>query len=76
MAYKVQVEIKIVETSDSSVESALDMMDSDAVRFISTKDGETIDGIERAVVDTSYDAMRKALSKHLSELSKKKVLKK
>jgi len=72
MAYKVKVEIKIVETSDSSVESALDMMDSDAVRFISTKDGETIDGIERAVVDTSYDAMRKALSKHLSELSKKK----
>lgn len=76
MAYKIQVEIRIVETPDNSSVASLDKADSDAVKLISTESGESIDGIERAVVDTSYDAMRKALSKHLAEISKKKRLRK
>jgi len=76
MAYKIQVEIKIVETPDRPAEFTLDKLDSGAVKIIANESGESIDGIERAVVDTSYDAMRQALSKHLAELSKKKALKK
>jgi len=43
---------------------------------ISEKNAISIDNCERSLLQTAYPAIREAISKHLSDVSKKRFLKK
>lgn len=74
--YKVKVKVEIVE---SDQEVAVDLIQTEAGQFelvISEEQALSIDACEQALLHTNYPAIRAALAKHLTELSKKKQLKK
>jgi len=74
--YKVKVNVEIVE---SDQEVAVDLIQTEAGQFelvISEEQALSIDECEQALLRTNYPAIRAALAKHLTELSKKKQLKK
>lgn len=74
--YKVKVNVEIVE---SDQEVAVDLIQTEAGQFelvISEEQALSIDACEQALLRTNYPAIRAALAKHLTELSKKKQLKK
>jgi formaldehyde-activating enzyme involved in methanogenesis len=72
--YKIKVKVEIVE-SDQAVEE--DLIETEAGQFemvISEEQAISIDACEQALLQTNYPAIRAAIAKHLTELSKKKRL--
>ena len=74
--YKIKVNIEIVESDDPKVKDAKEQNDGSFKMTINEKDAISIDNSERALLQTSYPAIREALAKHLENVSKKKALKK
>jgi len=75
--YKVKVKVELIECNDDAkAHDPQKEKDSGFTMTISEQDAISIDNCERAVLMTAHPAIRDAISKHLSELSKKKPLKK
>jgi len=71
--YKVQVKIEIVECNDNDVKEQELTSEKDGCfsMTISEKDAISIDSCEKSVLMTAYPTIREAISRHLTEISKK-----
>ena len=74
--YKIRVKVEFVECNDPKQDSPIEQNDGSFQMSIDEADSLSIDNCETAVMRTSYEAIRAALSEHLSEASKKKPSKK
>ncbi len=68
--YRVKVDVLIEEVVDG--ESSIDNLDRASGRLLAEKDAESIDKVERVVMERSYAEIRRALGEHFSFISKKK----
>lgn len=71
--YKVRIRVEIVPAGepDGPGGGSLDGIDEEAVKTISAEQASSIDDMEETLLENAYDVMRRALGKHLSEVSKK-----
>ncbi len=74
--YKIRVKVEFVESDDPEHNSPMKQNDGSFEMSIDGADAISIDKCETAALRTSYEAIRDALSEHLSEASKKKPSKK
>lgn len=74
--YQIKVNVEIVECSEDELSEPLKQEDGSFKMCISEGDAISIDRCEQALLKTNYKAIREAISKHLSEVSKKKLLSK
>ena len=75
--YKVKVNVELIECNDDAKEhDPLKEKDGCFSMTISERDAISIDHCERAVLMAAHPTIRDAISRHLSEISKKKPLKK
>ena len=69
--YKIKVKVEIVE---SEQEAEVDLIQTEEGQFelvITQEQAVSIDECEQALLRTNYPAIRAAIAKHLTELSKK-----
>lgn len=71
MSYRIRVGIEISECKEAQSETILKPKMGVYEQVISPEMGESIDGCEGALLDMSYEAMRRSLSAHLSQTSQK-----
>ena len=75
--YKIQINVELIECNDETKKHDLKQdKNGNFTMTISEKDAMSIDLCERAVLMAAHPTIREAISKHLSEISKKKSLKK
>jgi hypothetical protein len=74
--YKIKVKVEIVECDAKNGKKPQEKDDGSFEMIIDETDAISIDNSERALLSTAYPSIRKALAKHLEEVSKKKSLKK
>lgn len=74
--YKIKVKVEIVECDAKNGRTPQEKDDGSFEMIIDEKDAISIDNSEKALLSTAYPSIRKALGKHLEEVSKKKSLKK
>lgn len=74
--YKIKVHVEIVECNENNGKEAKEQDDGSFTMIINDKDATSIDNSEKALLETSYPAIRKALAQHLENVSKKKASKK
>ena len=73
--YEIKVKVEIVESSKQNAHEPQEENDGSFTMIIDEKDALSIDHSEKALLETAYPTIRKALSKHLENVSKKKPLK-
>ena len=75
--YEIKVKVEIVENEqpNENEHGPQEQDDGSFTMVIDQKDAESIDNSEKALLETAYPTIRKALSKHLENVSKKKPLK-
>ena len=73
--YEIKVKVEIVESSKQNAHEPQEENDGSFTMIIDEKDAVSIDHSEKALLETAYPTIRKALSKHLEIVSKKKPLK-
>jgi len=73
--YKIKVKVELVECTEAKEHDPSKQEDGSFTMTISEQDAVSIDNCEKAVLRTAYPTIREAISKHLSEISKKKLLK-
>ena len=73
--FKVRIRIEIVPESEADGSedggSGLDGIDEQAVATVSAAQATSIDDMEETLLENGYEVMRRALSKHLGEVSKR-----
>lgn len=74
--YKIRVKVEFVECDDPQQNSPMKQNDGSFEMSINEADAISIDNCETAVLRTSHEAIRAAVSEHLSQASKKKPSKK
>ena len=74
--YKIRVKVEFVECDDPQQNSPMRQNDGSFEMSINEADAISIDNCETAVLRTSQEAIRAAVSEHLSQASKKKPSKK
>ncbi|MCP3968534.1 MAG: hypothetical protein GY718_19680 [Lentisphaerae bacterium] len=74
--YKIRVKVELVECDDSEDGELKNSEDGSFTMAISEKNAISIDHCEMAVLQTAHPTIREAISRHLSEISKKKFLNK
>lgn len=74
--YRIRVKVELVECDDAEARGVRKEGDGDFSMTIDEKDAISIDNCEKSVLLTAYPTIRDAVSKHLSEISKKKHTKK
>ena len=74
--YKIRVKVEFVQCDDPEQDSPMKQNDGSFEMSIDEADAISIDNCEKAVLRTSHEAIRDALSEHLSQASKKKPSKK
>jgi C4-type Zn-finger protein len=72
--YEIKVKVEIVESSKQNAHEPQEQNDGSFTMIIDDKDAVSIDHSEKALLKTAYPTIRKALSKHLENVSKKKPL--
>lgn len=72
----IEVIIKVVDCGGSEDKSPVPIDDGGYKMVISEADAVSIDNFEAAVLRTAFPAIREAISRHLTETSKKKRVKK
>jgi hypothetical protein len=72
--YKIKVNVEIVECEEPLQNEPVKLNDGSFELNISDKTASSIDNCEKALLLTNYPAIRSAISKHLTEISKKKLL--
>ena len=76
-AYEIKVKVELVECKAKEEGSDLSKLeDGSFTMAINERDALSIDKCEAAVLRTAYPSIREAISRHLTEMSKKKPLKK
>jgi hypothetical protein len=70
--YKIKVKVEIEESDEETTGSHTETEDGQFEIVINEAQGLSIDDCEQALLRTNYPAIRAALAKHLSEVSKKK----
>ena len=73
--YRIKVNVELVECSEAEHDPSKQEGGSFTMT-ISEQDAVSIDNCEKAVLRTANPTIREAISKHLSEISKKRLLKK
>lgn len=71
--YKIKVNVEIEEYPISEFGNPIKKKDGYFEMSISEEQAISIDKCEKALLLTNYEAMRDALSKHLTEVSKKSI---
>jgi hypothetical protein len=74
--YKIRVKVEFIESDDPEQNLPLKQNDGSFEMSIDGEDAISIDNCESAALQTSYEAIRNAVSEHLSQASKKKPSKK
>ena len=74
-SYKIKVNVELVEC-DTSEHNLTKEMDGSFTMTINETDAISIDNCENSVLRTAHPAIREAISRHFSEISKKKLLEK
>jgi hypothetical protein len=74
--YRIRVKVELVECDDADTNGMKKEGDGDFSMTIDEKDAINIDKCEKSVLLTAYPTIRDAISAHLSEVSKKKRVKK
>jgi len=73
--FKVKVRIEIVPESegDSTRRDAADVcgIEEEAVELVAAETAASIDDMEETLLKNGYDTMRRALSRHFAEVSKR-----
>ena len=69
--YKIKVNVELVECDESVNSEPLKQGDGNFTMTISEQDAISIDKCESSILQTAYPTIRDAISKHLSEISKK-----
>ncbi len=69
--YQIKVNVEIVECSESELSDMLKQEEGSLKMTISEEDAISIDKCEQALLKTSYKSIREAISRHLTEVSKK-----
>ncbi len=69
--YKIKVKVELVECTEAKKHDPSKQEDGSFTMTISELDAVSIDNCEKAVLRTAYPTIREAISKHLSEISKK-----
>lgn len=72
--YKIEVNVKIVECPESELNDPVKKKDGCFEMNITEGEAISIDKCEKALLETNYEAIRDAISIHLTEVSKKKAL--
>jgi hypothetical protein len=72
----IEVKIKVVDCDGSEDKSPVPIEDGGYKIVINEGDSVSIDNFESAVLRTAFPAIREAISRHLTETSKKKRLSK
>lgn len=72
--YRINVKVEIEECEGDIDNKPCEIGDGSFEFKISEEDACSIDICEKAVLRTNYEAIRRAVSKHLTEVSKKKAL--
>jgi hypothetical protein len=70
--YKIKVKVEIEESNEGTTGSHTETEDGQFEMVINEAQALSIDDCEQALLQTNYPAIRAALAKHLSEVSKKK----
>lgn len=73
--YKINVKVELVECDNSEQDDLTKHPDGSFSTAISEQDAISIDKVDSSVLQTAYPAIRDAISKHLTEISKKKPVK-
>ena len=74
--YKIKVKIELVECDESERCGLAESTDGKLTNVINEKEAASIDHCEKALLEMMFPAARKAMASHLTQLSKKKLLKK
>jgi hypothetical protein len=74
--YRIRVKVELVECDESDANGMKKEGDGAFSMTIDEKDAFSIDNCEKSVLMTAYPTIRDAISAHLSEVSKKKRMKK
>lgn len=74
--YKIRVKVELLECDGAKAHGVMKEDNGCFSMTISEQDAINIDNCESAVLRTAHPTIRDAISKHLSEVSKKKRLKK
>ena len=69
--YRIKVHVEFVECDDTINNHPTLTNDGSFSMTISAQDSVSIDMCEKSLLQTAYPSIRDALSKHLSEISKK-----
>ena len=73
--FRVRIRVEIVPAGESDgsdgAGSGLDGIDEEAVESISAAQAASIDDMEDTLLENAYEVMRRALSKHLGDMSKR-----
>lgn len=70
--YRIKVKVEIAECAESELRDTTKREDGSFEMTISEKEAISIDKCENALLKTVYESMREAISRHLTEVSKKK----
>ena len=71
--YEIQLHIQIRPTDDDVTEEAQQEGDGRYRTVVSGATGQSIDACEQALLGLNYPALREALSRHLSEVSRQEA---
>lgn len=74
--YKIKVNIELVECDKSEQCGIVESKDGKLTKIVTEEEAISIDRCEKALLETMFPAARKAIESHLTQLSKKKPLKK
>jgi hypothetical protein len=74
--YKIRVKVELVECDDGKENDIQKQSDGSFTMTINEKDAISIDNCEKSILLTAHPSIRDAISKHLAEISKKKLSKK
>jgi predicted transcriptional regulator len=74
--YEIKVKVELVECEEKEQHVPTRQQDGSFTMRINEEEAISIDKCEGAVLRTAWPTIREAISKHLSEVSKKKPMKK
>ena len=70
--YKVKISVEFVECNEAASNIPTEHQDGSFSMVLNEKDAVSIDKCERSILETVYPAIRSALSRHLTGISRKK----
>ena len=72
LKYKIKIHVELEECDENENHEIIQNSDGSFSTVISEQDAISIDMCEKSVLQTAYPTIRKAVSNHFSQVSKKK----